>query len=68
MLRFLKTNVEKVVWDQFAGPAATCRMRGQGKVIQGYSLTLAPLAYSQEPVLSRLSDEFPGWSHRVCDQ
>lgn len=43
MLRFLKTNVEKVVWDQFAGPAATCRMRGQGKVIQGYSLTLAPL-------------------------
>lgn len=64
MLQFVKTNVEKVVWDQFAGPAA-CRMRGQGKVTQGYSLTRAPLTYSQEPRLSRLSDEFPGWSQSV---
>lgn len=32
MLRFLKTNVEKVVWEQFAGPAATCRVHGKARL------------------------------------
>lgn len=66
MLWFLKTNMEEVAWDRFAGPATTCRMGRKAGRRSSSPTGSAP--HTHGLARSRLSDELSGWSHGVYGQ